>query len=183
MTSTGMYTGLLTGAFIILILIALIIGTEIAAIFMYPVYKKANVSQKWLVFIPILSMLPLLSVAKMSRWWFLLMLGLEGATIASESGTTLRTLNAHMPVAYYVFAVLSFAFSFYVTRRVFKGFGVPNWVVLTFLILLICELLLHINVTLTVIFSLVILACSVILIVYWCRMAWGKFYYDASRIS
>lgn len=178
MTSIGMATGV----HIIVILIALIIGTEIAAIFTYPVYKKASAPQKWFAFIPVLSILPLFSVAKMSRWWFLLMLGLEGATVASELGT-LHTPNAHMPVLYYVFAVLSSAFSFYVTRRVFKSFGVPNWVVWTLLILLICELLMHINVMLTLIVSLVVLACAVILIVYWCRMAWGKFDYDASRIS
>lgn len=178
MTSTGMLPGVL----IIVILIALIGGTEIAAIFMYPVYKKANTPQKWFAFIPILSTLPLFSVAKLSRWWFLLMLGLEGATVASETGT-LHTPNAHMPVLYYVFTVLNFALSFYVTRRVFKSFGVPDWVVWTLLILLIWELLMHINVVLTLIVSLVVLACCVILIVYWCRMAWGKFYYDASRIS
>lgn len=175
-------TGILPGVLIIVILIALSIGTEIAAIFMYPVYKKANAPQKWFAFIPVLSILPLFSVAKMSRWWFLLMLGLGGATVASESGT-LHTPNAHMPVLYYVFAVLSSSFSFYVTRRVFKSFAVPNWVVWTLLILLICELLMHINVILTLIVSLVVLASAVILIVYWCRMAWGKFYYDASRIS
>lgn len=178
MTSTGMLSGVL----IIVILIAVIGGTEIAAIFMYPVYKKANAPQKWFAFIPVLSILPLFSIAKLSRWWFLLMLGLEGATVASESGTW-HTPNAHMPILYYVFAVLSFVFSFYVTRRVFKSFGVPNWVVWTLLILLTLELFVHINVIVTVIVGLVVLACSVIQIVYWCRMAWGKFYYDASRIS
>lgn len=180
-------SGLIAGVLSIVIVIALIVGTEIAAIFTYPVYKKANVSQKWFVFIPILSVLPMFSVAKMSRWWFLLMIGLEGATFASESGSLRSQLQGvaptHMPVLYYVFAILSFAFGFYLTRRVFKGFGLPNWVVWTLLILLICDLLTHINIIVTVITSLITLACSIILIVYWCRMAWGKFTYDASRIS
>lgn len=175
-------TAIPTSVFVLVIVIAVIVGTEIAAIFMYPVFKKANAPQKWFAFIPVLSILPLFSVAKVSRWWFLLMLALEGATVAVESGT-FRTPNAHMPASYYVLAVLSFAFSFYLTRRVFKSFGVPDWVAWTLLILLICELLTHINVTLTLVTSLVVLACSIILIVYWCRMAWGKFYYDASRLS
>ena len=83
MTSTGVMTGVLAGVFIIVMLIAIIIGTEIAAIFMYPVYKKADAPQKWFVFIPVLSILPLFSVAKMSRWWFLLMLALDGGTVVS----------------------------------------------------------------------------------------------------
>jgi len=178
MTSTGVSTGVLTFT----ILTSLIIGTEIGAIFIYPVYKRAGARNKWLVFIPVLSTLPLFDVARLSRWWYLPMLCLETATVILRIDT-LHSPSASTPFMYYVFYVLSFAFSFYVTRRVLKGFGVSNWVAWLLLIMLICELFMRINLVLTMILSLIAIASAVVLIVYWCRMAWGALYYDGTRIS
>ena len=173
---------------VIFLAIGFVAVTEISAIFIYPVYKKAGVPQKWFVFIPVISFLPMFNVAKMSRWWFLLLAGLEAATFASEASRMKSAFagaqpDLHMPVLYYAFATLSFAFGFYITRRIFKAFGVPNWVTWVLVMLLISDLFSSLNAITSIVLSIVSLACAIILLVYWCRMAWGKFQYDASRIS